>query len=72
MGRERAAAVTAQPPAGMMWGVAYRTAGMAEGDYITSYGPGDWTEDDARWMAERYQAEQSHIVAAWATSRERF
>ena len=53
----------------VMWGVAYRTAGMEPGHYFASYLDGTLTEADARWMAERWEAEQAHIEAAWATSR---
>ena len=61
------------PPADddVVWGVAYRTARMEPGTHITSYLSGDLTEEDARWMAERWQTEQAHIVEAWAEAGSR-
>ena len=60
------------PPADdVVWGVAYRTARMEPGTHITSYLSGDLTEEDAQWMAERWQTEQAHIVEAWAEAGSR-
>ena len=64
-------ATTKAAPA-VMWGVGYKRVGDRDGLHFAFYGEGDLTEADARWMAERYVAEQAHIEAAWATSRERF
>lgn len=60
---------TAKPAVEVMWGVAYQKVGMEKGHYLVYYGEGDLTEADAAWMAERYVAEQTHIEAAWVTSR---
>ena len=66
-----AAAEVAAPRTVLVWGVAYRPVGMEADAHITHFGGGDLTEADARWMAERFQAENDHIAEAWAVSDDR-
>ena len=60
---------TTKTASAVMWGVGYRQVGDRDGRHFAFYGEGDLTEADAAWMAERWEAEQAHIEAAWVTSR---